>query len=59
MCFLFVEEKENDDLILSFMVTQIVEIEDMILKWIPYIRVVSPLSLKDTIKDRLLSYIKT
>lgn len=52
-------EKVNDDgsLTVSFKVTQEMEIEELVKKWIPYIRVVLPLSLKQKIEDDLKQYL--
>jgi len=54
-----IEEKKDGTLLLCFTVTQILEIEEMILKWIPHMRVVSPLSLKESIEKRLEKYLKS
>ena len=52
-----VEKKENGNLIVSFTVTQELEVEDLIKRWIPHIIVVSPLSLKYKIKEDLKRYL--
>ncbi len=52
-----IEEKDNGNLILSFIVTQTLEVEETIMKWIPHIRVVSPIALKHSIEDKLKKYI--
>jgi predicted DNA-binding transcriptional regulator YafY len=51
-----IEEKANGNLILSFKVTQNMEIEELIKKWIPYIKVIEPLSLKEKIEGELRKY---
>lgn len=54
-----IEEKKDGTLLLGFTITQILEIEEMILKWIPHMRVVSPLSLRESIEKRLKVYLKS
>lgn len=51
------EEKDNGNLIINFKVTQELEVEDLIKKWIPYIKVISPLSLKIKIENQLKEYL--
>ena len=53
------QEKENDDgtLTLIFTVSQAMEVEDLIKKWIPHMKVISPLSLKEKIEDDLKQYL--
>jgi len=51
------EEKKNGNLLLSFVVTQTLEMQDIIKRWIPHMKVVSPLSLKDQIDKELLEYL--
>lgn len=53
-----VETKDNGSLILSFKVTQEMEMEELIKKWIPYMKVIKPLSLKKKIEDDLKKYLK-
>jgi predicted DNA-binding transcriptional regulator YafY len=52
-------DKENDDgsLTVSFLVTQEREMEELIKKWIPNVRVISPISLKEKIEDELKKYL--
>jgi len=52
-----VETKDNGNLILSFKVTQNMEIEELVKRWIPYIKVISPLSLKRKIEKELKDYL--
>ena len=53
-----VEEEKNDGtLLLTFKVTQEMEVEELIKKWIPHMKVVSPLSLKQKIEDDLKQYL--
>jgi len=53
-------EKENDDgtVTLTFKVTQEMEMEELVKKWIPHMRVISPISLKQKIEDDLLKYLQ-
>ena len=53
-------EKLNDDgtLTLTFKVTQAMEVEELIKKWIPHMRVVSPLLLKKKIEGDLKIYLE-
>ena len=52
-----IEEKDDGSLVLSFKVTQEMEMDELIKKWIPYMRVVTPLSLKQKIEDDLKQYL--
>lgn len=52
-----IETKDDGTLVLSFTVTQELEMEDLIKKWIPFIRVIKPLSLKKKIDDDLKRYL--
>ena len=54
-----IEKKENGNLLLSFKVTQEMEIEELIKKWIPFVKVIEPISLKDKIESDLRSYLNT
>ena len=51
------ETKDDGTLVLSFTVTQELEMEDLIKKWIPFMRVIKPLSLKKKIDDDLIKYL--
>jgi len=46
-------------LILTFKVTQEMEMEELIKKWLPHIRVIEPLSLKEKIEKELREYLLT
>ncbi len=52
-------EKENDNasLLVSFQVSQEREMEELIKKWIPYVKVIEPLSLKEKIELELKQYL--
>ena len=52
-----IEELENGNLIITFQVTQELEVEELIKKWIPYIKVLEPLSLKNKIENELKEYL--
>lgn len=53
-----VETKNDGSLILSFKVTQEMEIEELVKKWIPYMKVIKPLSLKKKIENDIKKYLK-
>lgn len=48
---------ENGNLVLSFQITQEREIEDLIKKWLPYLRVIEPISLDEKIKADIKKYL--
>jgi predicted DNA-binding transcriptional regulator YafY len=54
------EIKENDDgsLSLFFHVSQEREVEELIKNWIPFLKVIEPLSLKEKIENDLIQYLK-
>jgi predicted DNA-binding transcriptional regulator YafY len=52
-----IETKDDGTLVLSFKVTQELEMEDLIKKWIPFMRVIKPLSLKEKIDNDLKRYL--
>jgi len=51
------EEKENGNMLISYEVTQEIEIEELIKKWLPYVWVIEPLSLKEKIENELKKYL--
>ncbi len=53
-----VKEKENGNLLIKYKVTKELKVEELIKKWIPYIKVIEPLSLKEKIYDELIKYLK-
>ncbi len=53
-----VEEKEDGSLILSYEVTQDMEMDEVIKKWLPYVKVISPDSLKKSIEKDLQEYLQ-
>ena len=52
-----IEKKENGNIVVSFTVTQELEIEELIKKWVPYIKVIEPASLDEKIKNDLQKYL--
>ena len=52
------ETKENRNLLTSYQVTQEEEVEELIKKWLPYVKVIEPLSLKKKIEGKLRGYLK-
>ena len=52
-----VETKEDGTLVLSFKVSQVMEMEELIKKWIPHMKVIAPPSLKQKIEDDLKEYL--
>ena len=53
-----IEEKEEGNLVLSFTVTQDLEMMDIVKRWIPHMKVISPLSLKEKIDNEIIDYNK-
>ena len=53
-----VETKPNGNLIVSYQVTQIMEMDELIKKWLPYLKVVTPVSLKQKIEDDIRLYLE-
>ncbi len=53
-----VETKDDGSLVLSFKVTQEMEMEELVKKWIPYMKVIKPLSLKEKIENDIKKYLK-
>lgn len=52
------ETKEDGTLIVEYKVTQEYEVEELIKKWLPYVKVIEPLSLKNKIENELKEYLK-
>ena len=48
---------DNGNIIVSFLVTQELEMEELIKKWIPYIKVLEPASLDEKIKHDIKKYL--
>lgn len=53
-----VETKDDGSLVLSFKVTQEMEMEELVKKWIPYMKVIKPLSLKEKIENDIKKYLE-
>ena len=53
------EKKENGNLLIKYKITQEMEIEELIKKWIPFVKVIEPLSLKEKIESDLRGYLNT
>jgi predicted DNA-binding transcriptional regulator YafY len=53
-----VEELDNGNLQLRYTVTRELEVEELIKKWIPHIRVIEPISLKEQIAQQLAEYLR-
>ena len=51
------DTKEDGSLLLSFKVTQEIEMEELVKKWIPHMKVITPLSLKEKIETDLKQYL--
>ncbi len=52
------EEKENGNLLVKFTVTQDIELKDLVKRWLPYVKVISPLSLKNKIAKDIAHYLE-
>lgn len=52
-----IETKKDGSLLLSYRVTQETEMEELIKKWIPYMIVIKPISLKQRIENDLKKYL--
>lgn len=52
------EPKDDGTLVLSFKVTQEIEMIELIKKWLPYLKVIKPLSLKESIEKDLKEYLE-
>ena len=51
------ETKDNGNLIVGYQVTQEMEIDELIKRWLPYVWVVEPLSLRKRIERELRGYL--
>ena len=52
-----IETKENGNIIVTYKVTQELEVEELIKRWLPYAKVISPQSLKEKIENELKDYL--
>ena len=53
-----VEEKDDGSIVIEYRVTQEKEIEELVKKWIPYVKIIKPISLKEQILSELQDYRK-
>jgi len=53
------KEKENGNLIVSYEMTQFLEIEDFLIQWMPKIQIIKPVKLKEKIQKKLESKLKS
>lgn len=51
------DTKENGNIIVTYKVTQLREIDALIKQWLPYVKVIEPLELKEQILTELRTYI--
>ncbi len=51
------DKKDNGNLILKYRVTQEMEIEEIVKRWIPFVKIIEPLSLKQKIESDLKIYL--
>jgi predicted DNA-binding transcriptional regulator YafY len=52
------KKQDNGNLLIKYSVTQEIEVVELIKKWIPYVKVIEPLSLKNSIENELKEYLK-
>ncbi len=52
------ETKNNGNLVIKYQVTQLIEIEELIKRWVPHVRVIEPMELKEKIENELREYLK-
>lgn len=48
-----VQEYESGDLLLEYRVTQFQEVEELLIKWLPHIRIIEPVALRDYLEEVL------
>lgn len=53
-----VQEYENGDLLLEYRVTQFQEVEELLIKWLPHIRIIEPVALRDYLAEVLANKIQ-
>ena len=53
-----IAENDDDSLIVSYTVTQEKEIHDLIKRWIPYVQVIEPASLREAIRRDLVKWLE-
>jgi len=52
-----IERKESGNLLVDYQVTQEIEMDEVVKRWLPYVKVVEPLSLKKRIEQELQGYL--
>ena len=52
-----IERKINGNLLIGYKITQEIEIDELIKRWLPYVWVIKPLSLRDRIEGELTGYL--
>ena len=52
------DTKDNGNIIVTYKVTQLREIDALIKQWLPYVKVVEPLELKEQIAQELKDYLE-
>ena len=52
------ETKDSGNIIVKYQVTQLIEIEELIKRWVPHVRVVEPTELKEKIARDLQQYLE-
>lgn len=53
-----VSELDNGNVVVSYRVTQLLEIEELIKRWLPHIKILEPFELKQSINSQLLKYLE-
>ena len=53
-----VQVYENGDLLLEYRVTQFQEVEELLIKWLPHIRIIEPVALRDYLEEVLANKIQ-
>lgn len=51
-----IETKENGNILVSYKVTQELEVEELIKKWIPHVKVIQPKFLKDKLQNEMKEF---
>lgn len=55
---ILLDTKENGNVIITYKVTQLREIDALIKQWLPYVKVIEPQELKDQILSELKAYVE-
>ena len=51
------QHEQDGSFVISFKVTQDMEVEELIKKWLPFMKVITPISLKQKIDKELRTYL--